>query len=276
MLDAFELLEQIAPTDAPVLILGETGTGKELAAEAVHKKSNRTGPFTVCDLGGLSRTVIESELFGHVKGAFTGADQARQGAFECAHNGTLFLDEIGELELSLQPRLLRALEQRAIKPVGSSTYRNVDVRIVAATSRDLRADVKAGKFRADLYHRLAILTVKLPALRDRPEDVPMLLKHFGWAGDCSSEHILAHDWPGNVRELKNAAERARITGVLTTDERESVHGLPTSWRESKQKWEYDYVRHLLERAGGNVSKAARMGNIDRVYLHRLINKLGLN
>ena len=179
MRELFAVLERVAPSDVAVLIEGETGTGKELCAEAIHAASRRAGkPFIVCDLAGVARSLVESELFGHVRGAFTGADRDREGAFVQADAGTIFIDEIGELDLELQPRLLRALERRQVKPVGGSAYRTVDVRVVAATNRDLQSEVRAGRFREDLYHRLAVVRVRLPSLRERKEDIPLLAQHF--------------------------------------------------------------------------------------------------
>ncbi len=181
MREVFAVLELVAQSDVAVLIQGETGTGKELCAEAIARAHNapRAGsPFVVCDLAGVSRSVIESELFGHVRGSFTGADRDRDGAFTQAHRGTIFIDEVGELELEQQPRLLRAIAQRKVKPVGAGHYRDVDVRVIAATNRDLREEVKAGRFREDLFHRLAVVEVRLPPLRERKEDVAFLVERF--------------------------------------------------------------------------------------------------
>ena len=179
MRQLYAVLERVAPSDVPVLLEGETGTGKELAAEALHASSRRAnGPFVVCDLAGVARTLIEAELFGHVRGAFTGADRDRDGAFVQASGGTLFIDEIGEMDLELQPRLLRALERRQVKPVGGSSWRAADVRVIAATNRDLTEEVRQGRFRDDLYHRLAVVRVRLPALRERKEDIPVLVQHL--------------------------------------------------------------------------------------------------
>ncbi|MBA2662556.1 MAG: sigma 54-dependent Fis family transcriptional regulator [Bradymonadaceae bacterium] len=222
MREIFSLLERVAPTDATVLIEGESGTGKELVADAVHNHSpRRGGPLIVLDCSAIPRDLIESELFGHVKGAFTGATGARKGAFEAAKGGTLFLDELGELAIDLQPKLLRALEKREIKPVGSNETVKTDVRIVAATNRNLLHEVKQGNFREDLYYRFAVIRVHLPPLRDRSEDVTLLVEHFleaanKMAGRTSGvevsyktmDKLKRHRWPGNVRELKNFVERA--------------------------------------------------------------------
>ena len=215
MRQLFGVLERVAPTEVTVLIGGETGTGKELAARALHEHSKRAkGPFMIVDCAAVAANLIESELFGHEKGAFTGADRMRKGAFEAADGGTIFLDEIGELPLELQPTLLRVLERREVKRLGSNETRSVNVRVVAATHRDLPGLSKEGKFREDLYFRLAVVEVRLPGLRERLEDLPLLVG--GWieqtGGNISSEAIAllqTHSWPGNVRELRNVWERAR-------------------------------------------------------------------
>ncbi len=221
MREIFALLERVSPTDYTLLVEGESGTGKELVAEAVHKNSTRAnGPFVVVDCSAIAPHLIESELFGHVKGAFTGATGTRKGAFDAANGGTLFLDELGELPVDLQPKLLRALESREIKPVGSNATVKTDARIVAATNRNLIHEVRQGNFREDLYYRFAVIKVALPSLRERPEDIPMLVEHFltsanemAGRGDVdvsykTMEKLKRHRWPGNVRELKNFVERA--------------------------------------------------------------------
>ncbi|MFZ4735786.1 MAG: sigma 54-interacting transcriptional regulator [Bradymonadia bacterium] len=222
MREIFALLERVSPTDMTVLVEGESGTGKELVADAVHTHSKRsTGPFVVFDCSAVASNLIESELFGHVKGAFTGATGSRAGAFERAQNGTLFLDELGELPLDLQPKLLRALEQREVRPVGGDRTVKVNARIVAATNRNLQKEVEAGNFREDLYYRLAIIRVYLPPLRRRVEDVPLLVRAFledlrtpeGEPVQVSYETIIKlqkHRWSGNVRELRNFVERAAM------------------------------------------------------------------
>jgi DNA-binding NtrC family response regulator len=304
MREVFALLERVAATDASVLIHGETGTGKEVCAEALHRTGKRSsGPLVICDLAGVSRTLIESELFGHVRGAFTGADRDREGAFVAAHKGTVFIDEVGELELEMQPRLLRALEQRAVKPLGAPNYRSVDVRVIAATNRDLRKEVKEGRFREDLFHRMAVVEVRLPPLRDRREDVPFLVEHFlkGEKIEVLPETmalLIDYDWPGNVRELRNVLERAvsmmgddrRLTPAMLALEPSkgappaassaASFGIGTEgFKEAKERliasWERAYATELLKRTGGNVSKAARVGGIDRVSLHRLLKRHGL-
>jgi transcriptional regulator with GAF, ATPase, and Fis domain len=305
MREVYSLLERVAQSDIAVLVEGETGTGKELCAEAIHFAGARAKqPFVICDLAGVSRSLIESELFGHVRGAFTGADRDREGAFTTAHGGTIFIDEVGELELEAQPRLLRALEQRKVKPVGATNYREVDVRVIAATNRDLREEVRAGRFRDDLYHRLAVVRVTLPPLRERKEDIPLLVDSFLEKGrkvrlpDETLALLTDYDWPGNVRELKNVIERGMSLMAPDSDIMEpSLLGLeppvrdgggppvpwatigPEGFREAKEKlisaWERDYVSQLLKKSGGNVSQAARDGGIDRVYLHRLMKKHGI-
>jgi DNA-binding NtrC family response regulator len=299
MREVYAVLERIAPSDIAVLIEGETGTGKELVAEAIHQASPRANkPFVVCDLAAAATSLLESELFGHVRGAFTGADGDRAGAFTQADGGTIFIDEVGEVELAAQPRLLRALEQRKVKPVGAQAYRPVNVRVIAATHRDLRAEVAAGRFRADLYHRLAIVRVTLPALRDRKEDLPRLVSHFlsERSIDVPQEtlRLLAeYDWPGNVRELRNVIDRAcsllgdsRTLSAALLGLSESIplaaataDGAGDGYREAKDRllavWERQFVLEILRRAGGNVSLAAREGKIDRGYLHRLMKKHGI-
>jgi len=298
MRELFTVLERVAGSSEPVLIEGETGTGKELCAEAIHKASTRArGPFVVCDLAGVPRTLIESELFGHVKGAFTGAASDRVGAFESAHRGTVFLDEIGELESDFQPRLLRALENHTVRRVGSAIYRNVDVRVIAATNRDLAQEVESGSFRPDLFHRLSVVRVRLPALRERKEDIPFLVERFlAGSGVKIASATLAllqeYDWPGNVRELKNVLRRGvalkheggtlepedlglAVTGAGASTERAA----PDTYHEAKaqliETWEKSYVRRVLDETGGNVSQAARKCGLGRAYLHRLIRKYQL-
>src|SRR5919107_587545 len=218
MRDMFARLEKLARTDTTVLVTGETGAGKELVAEAMHDHSPRAnGPFVVLDCGSIPPNLIESELFGHERGAFTGATSNYAGAFERAHGGTVFLDEIGELPLAMQPKLLRVLERKEVRRVGGAKTIEVDVRIVAATNRDLGVEVNRGRFREDLYYRLAVARVHVPPLRDRKDDLPLLIEHIltttpgGETASIAQETIdlmMKHDWPGNVRELRNVIERA--------------------------------------------------------------------
>ncbi len=225
MREIYAILEKIAPTDATIVIEGETGTGKEVVARTIHQQSRRRdAPFIVFDCGAVPENLIESELFGHEKGSFTGAISTRQGVFELAHGGTVFLDELGELQIDLQPKLLRVLEQREIKRVGGVKPIKVDVRIVAATNRDLEEEVRAGRFREDLFYRLTVVRVQLPPLRERREDIDLLARHFLAQGSFNRDRLGAkkvtgfspavlerlrqYDWPGNVRELHNVIERA--------------------------------------------------------------------
>src|SRR6476660_6857271 len=305
MREIFGLIERIAPTDATVLIEGETGTGKDMIARTLHQLSPRADkPFIVVDCGAVAGTLIESELFGHEKGAFTGAVAARQGAFELASGGTVFLDELGELSLDLQPKLLRVLEQRELRRVGGTKTLKVDLRVIAATRKDLRSEVEKGKFREDLYFRLNVVPITAPPLRERREDIPLLidymLKKLAPEGAALSEGtraaLMAHDWPGNVRELRNVIERALALGAdpgmlvaplgpeiaahKGVQLRDAVEFEPgVSFRETKEKWnelfERRYLAWLIKRADGNISKAARDADMDRKYLHKLLRKYGI-
>jgi DNA-binding NtrC family response regulator len=297
----FAFLEKVAASDINVLIEGESGTGKEVVASEISQRGPRADKaFVIVDCGAISPSLVESELFGHVRGAFTGADRDRVGAFEAANGGTVFLDEIGELPLDLQPKLLRALEARAIRRVGETRARKVDVRVIAATNRDLEREVNKGRFREDLYFRLAVMTVRVPALRDRIEDVPALVRAFlaslGVAPndprDVFSPRVLAelasHDWPGNVRELRNYVERSVVLQealpaapkkAAPAAAAEAAEGPIVPFKLAKDTvvdgFERSYLSNLLEQCGGNISKAARTAGMDRMYLHRLVQKHGL-
>ncbi len=306
MREIFGLVEKIAPTDATVLIEGETGTGKDMIARTLHQLSPRSGaPFIVVDCGAVAGTLIESELFGHEKGSFTGAVAARQGAFELASGGTVFLDELGELSLDLQPKLLRVLEQRELRRVGGTKTMKVDLRVIAATRKDLRSEVEKGKFREDLYFRLNVVPITAPALRERREDIPLLIDSIltklapsdsaAQLSDQTRAALMAHDWPGNVRELRNVIERALALGadpgmlVAPLGEvgrgsaatlRDGIEFEPgVSFRDTKEKWtelfERRYLTWLIKRADGNISKAARDADMDRKYLHKLLRKYGI-
>ncbi|PXW95778.1 DNA-binding NtrC family response regulator [Sphaerotilus hippei] len=286
MRQAAELIQRVAPLPTTVLLLGESGTGKELAARAVHRLSPRArGPFVPVNCAAIAPELIESELFGHVKGAYTGAAHAREGLFYYARGGTLFLDEIAEMPLALQGRLLRVLEERRIRPVGGEQEVEVDVRVVAATNRDLGAEVAAGRFRADLYHRIRVAECTLPPLRERTEDIPRLLAHFVAQlsqqlglppielSPAALHRLQAYDWPGNVRELKNLVERSLIMGYLVLDG--SGHGAatagepaPAASTDSLDLVEKQHCLRVLEAAGGNKSEAARRLGISRKTLER--------
>jgi two-component system, NtrC family, response regulator len=300
MRKVFEVLEQVAAADSSVLIEGETGTGKELCAEAIHESSPRAkGPFVVCDLAGINRSLLESELFGHVKGAFTGAVSDRHGLIAKADGGTLFLDEIGELDKDLQTRLLRALESKQVKPIGGATFRNCDMRVVAATNRDLAEEVKAGRFRSDLYYRLAVVKVKLPPLRERVDDIPLIVRHMlrHVPIDLPIETLAClaeHAWPGNVRELRNTIERAvsqlkpgatelpptllglETAGAAAATEEAAAGPSADTFALARNRmmstWEQHYLRMLMTRTDGNLSRASRESGIERTYLRRLLKK----
>lgn len=293
MRELFATISRVAATDFTVLVQGETGTGKELIASAIHEASSRVGrPFLIVDCGRMTENFIEDELFGHVKGAFTGAATARAGAIEQADKGTVFLDEIGELPPSLQTQLLRVLERRMVRRIGSEAYKTVDVRFVAATHRNLRKMVSAGAFREDLYFRLAVLPVVVPPLRERPEDIAMLVEHFlpPGAGNIikpeEMRDVIGRPWLGNVRELRNFVERAQAFGVARAlamtapDESEGTMLPPVPidrpFKEVREQWtshiEHEYLRRALEKHGGNVTAVAEAAGMDRSYVHDLIRK----
>jgi transcriptional regulator with PAS, ATPase and Fis domain len=295
----FGLLERVAPTRSTVLLLGETGTGKELLAEGIHLESpRREGPLVVVDCGAIAPTLFESELFGHVKGAFTGAHTTRKGAFEEANGGTIFLDEIGELPLDLQPKLLRALERGVIRPVGDDAERPVDVRVVAATHRNLLAEVEANRFRRDLYFRLAVVVARVPPLRERLDDLPVLVetllkqlqKDDVSLPESLFDRFRAHSWPGNVRELRNVLERALVEAALhpdvaQADARAKAKALSPAelteleFKEAKDRlvdtFTRDYIGALFERHKGNVSAVARAAGLNRNYVRELIVRFKL-
>ncbi|MEJ7602757.1 MAG: sigma 54-interacting transcriptional regulator [Kofleriaceae bacterium] len=291
----FALLPRLAESDATILLEGETGTGKGLLATAIHEASGRaTGPMTVVDCGAIPPSLIETELFGHEKGAFTGATAARAGAFESAHGGTVFLDEIGELPLDMQAKLLRALEERVVKRVGGNDPIALDIRVIAATNRDLRSEVNRGRFRSDLYYRLGTLRLRIPPLRERREDIALLVSHFYGqigSGEPPAEllaELVREDWPGNVRELRATVERAVLLGdrevwhELTGEAPRSASAEPldheldldVSFRVAKERavgaWEREYVRALVDRHAGNLSRAARAVRMDRNHLRELL------
>jgi transcriptional regulator with PAS, ATPase and Fis domain len=298
----FALFERAAASDSTVLLEGESGTGKEVAAESLHAESPRAaGPFVVVDCGAIPPNLMESELFGHEKGAFTGADRARPGAFERAHSGTLFLDEIGELGTELQPKLLRFLEKREVRRLGGADTRPVDVRVVAATNRRLDDLVAHGGFRQDLFYRLAVIRVELPPLRRRRDDVDLLALELArrlrpdvdpatWLDERALAVLRSHDWPGNVRELRNVIERLAALpeldpgavlgpageGAAAPGDEALVH-LP--YHQAKDRlldaFERRYVVALLEQEGGVVARAADRAGVPRQTFFRLIKKHGL-
>ena len=302
----YAMLEKAAPTTVPVLVLGESGTGKELAARALHAASPRASrPLEVVDCGGLPPTLIESELFGHEKGAFTGAVGEREGAFERADGGTLFLDELGELPLELQPKLLRALGEGEVRRVGGRKSKKVDVRVVAATNRDLRREVNAGRFRADLYYRLAVITVSLPPLRERLDDLPLIVppliekirRERRVATQVQADAALlatlrSHDWPGNVRELRNYLEQYVVLQVAMPFDRgdaapvalagvdeltAGLDALPLRAAKTEliERFERRYLTRVLAEAGGNVAEAARRAGVDRGTVFRALRRNGM-
>lgn len=299
MRQLYSLLERIALADLPVVIEGETGTGKELVAHIIHDNSQRSDqPFEVLDCGAIPDTLIESELFGHVKGSFTGADRDRSGIFERAHGGTVFLDELGELKVGLQPKLLRVLEAGEIRRVGGSAAITIDVRVVAATHRSLHDLVNKNLFREDLYYRLAGCRVELPPLRDRTEDIPLLVDHFlrrlRKAGNrnvpksLDEETIssfLSYPWPGNVRQLRNAVERIAIMGIV--DLGGETTGLPRAsdanasnatrmpLKEAKEAFERRYLEELMSRHKGEIRKAAEAAELHPKSLARLLRRYAI-
>jgi DNA-binding NtrC family response regulator len=309
MREVFAVLERVAPTDVTVLIEGESGTGKEVAARSIHAASARSrGPYVVFDCSAVPRELAESELFGHKRGAFSGAVSDRAGAFQRAHGGTICLDEIGELPLDLQPKLLRVLETNQVRAVGDDEVRHVDVRVIAATNRELRAESQRGRFRADLLYRLEVVRVRIPPLRQRPEDIPGLVGILMGGklppGDTIAGRNLAqlmnYAWPGNVRELRNALTRAvalaqqpgkppvpfgqlvfNLGPAADTPPTIGISfpgvGTPLPYKEAKEQllesFERAYVEALLERAGGNVTQAAAAAGLSRKHLYELLRRL---
>jgi len=301
MRQVFAILERVAPSRSTILLEGESGTGKEVAAQAIHQASQHAeGPFVVVDCGAIPATLIESELFGHEKGAFTGAEHGRKGALEQADGGSVFLDEVGELPTELQPRLLRFLESQEVKPIGSSRHRKVDVRIIAATNRNLTVEVSEGRFRQDLFYRLSVVRVELPSLRERPEDIVLLARHFAELLDKDpravvapeiSGLLMAYSWPGNVRELRNVVERVSLlpelaTQLLQESSEASPAPAPTigslaslTFHEGRRRWqdtfERQYLAAQMARSDNVVKSAAESSQLPRQTFHRLLRKHGL-
>jgi two-component system, NtrC family, response regulator GlrR len=286
---------QLAATDSTVCLSGESGTGKELIARAIHVASPRApGPFTPLNCGAIPEGLLENELFGHTKGAYTGADQAKRGLLQQAEGGTLFLDEIGELPAPLQVKLLRVLQEREFSPLGAGPSIKLNIRLVAATNHDLMKLVVAGKFRADLYYRISVIPLLLPPLRERPEDIVVLALHFlqhfsralqkeirGFA-PATLHQLLLHDWPGNVRELANVVERAVVlapTSLITADllhlgsqTYQSAQPRLLPWREARRQFEKGYLAQVLTLVKGNISRAAELAERDRAEFYRLLRK----
>ncbi|MEO8604781.1 MAG: sigma-54 dependent transcriptional regulator [bacterium] len=300
MIALYKTIARVAPTPSTVLILGDSGTGKELVARAIHRHSaRRERPFVAVDCTGLTESLLESELFGHVRGAFTGALHDTSGLFAEADGGTVFLDEIGEISAPLQAKLLRVLQEHQVRPVGGTQWRAVDVRVVAATNRDLAAAVQAGQFREDLYYRLKVVTLTLPPLCERRDDIPLLVHHLVQraAVQCDktvrgvSEAVMAllcaADWPGNVRELAHVLERSVALaqgGVL------DIADLPGDLRAPRggasgdlladaptlEELKQRYIRHVLQQQGGNVSRAAAILGLERRSLYRMLQRYGID
>jgi DNA-binding NtrC family response regulator len=293
MQEVFDLIERVAPTDSTVLITGESGTGKELVAQAIHGNSARCYmPFIAVSCGALPETLLESELFGYERGAFSGADHRKRGRFEMADKGTLFLDEIGDISLKTQVDLLRILQQKEFSRLGSEELIKVDVRILAATNRDLKTAIREKRFREDLFYRLNVISIHIPPLRQRKEDIPLLANAFiqKYCLEMNKEEVkvapsalkllMDYDWPGNVRELENIIERALVIGQ---GQKIEADGLPFSRRDlapadlpkSLKKMESVHIRRILKEANWNISKAARELDIDRQTLYNKIDKYGI-
>ena len=290
-----DLIARVGPTDSTVLIIGESGTGKELVARAIHRNSLRKDEaFVVADCGALVENLFESELFGHVKGAFTGATETKHGRFELANGGTLFLDEIGNISLNVQSRLLRAIQEREVTKVGSSKPAKIDVRLIAATNKNLEQMVGEGNFRDDLFYRLSVVPIELPPLRDRREDIPLLAEHFlkeynrkrkkviEGISPAAMEMLMEYSWPGNIRELENAVERAVVLShdsIIGPDDLMGLAGKYAGFPRNRAdghlaRVEHEQIRKALEMFSGNRTKAAQFLGIDRKTLLRKLKKLG--
>ena len=287
---------QVADSDATILLFGETGTGKEVFARVIHSNSRRNkGPFVALNCAAIPETLFESELFGHVRGAFTSAHGAKRGLFQSANGGTLFLDEIGEMPLSMQVKLLRAVQEREVREVGSELSTKIDVRIITATNKDLGAAVKSGAFRNDLYYRISVVPLFIPPLRERPDDIPFLAQHFLTASSKRANKVLrgftpaalnrlvAHPWPGNVRELENVIEKATVMtrqDMITPDLLPAMASLPVSpmkpLTEAKEEFEKTYLKNVLHLTGGNISRAAQFAGRYRADFYKMLKKYGLH
>jgi two-component system nitrogen regulation response regulator NtrX len=293
-------IELVAPTDGRVLIYGESGTGKELVARAIHARSLRAAaPFVELNCSAVPEELIESELFGHARGAFTGATAPKRGKFEAADGATLFLDEVGDMSARMQAKVLRVLEEQRFEPVGSTTSMRVDVRVIAATNKRLEVEIERGNFRSDLLFRLNVIPFEVPPLRERAEDIPLLVEHFNQRFSLSYnkrpkrfepdavEALRAYSWPGNVRELRNTVERVVIMhpGVrvaapdlppLGGEEPPASAPRFSSFRDASEAHQRDFIRASLAEAEGNVSRAAELMGMDRSHLYRRMKALGIN
>jgi two-component system, NtrC family, response regulator GlrR len=287
---------QVADSDATILLFGETGTGKEVFARVIHSNSRRSkGPFVALNCAAIPETLFESELFGHVRGAFTSAHGAKRGLFQSANGGTLFLDEIGEMPLSMQVKLLRAVQEREVREVGSELSTKIDVRIMAATNKDLGEAVKNGSFRNDLYYRISVVPLFIPPLRDRRDDIPLLAQHFLTASakranktlrgftPAALNRLVTHPWPGNVRELENVIEKATVMtrqDMITPDLLPSMGTSPDSLMkpltEAKEEFEKTYLKNVLHLTGGNISRAAQFAGRYRADFYKMLKKYGLH
>ena len=290
-------VSQVADTDATISLSGETGTGKEVIARVLHSNSRRVkGPFIAVNCGAIPETLIESELFGHVKGAFTGAQVAKRGLFQSAEGGTLFLDEIGEMPFALQVKILRALQEREVQEVGAPRPTKVDVRIITATNKDLSQAVKEGKFREDLFYRIQVVPLVVPPLRERREDIPLLAQQIlkqstqrmnkeirGFLPDAMQK-LMLHPWPGNVRELENVIEKAVVMAtqdMITADLIPSAHGQAAEpglkgLTEAREEFEKNYLQEILQYTNGNISRAAQIAGRYRADFYKLLRKYGLH
>lgn len=301
MMKIHELIRKASETNSKVLIQGENGTGKELVARAIHNNGKRAGqPFVAVNCAAIPETLIESELFGHKKGSFTGAIADKPGRFQQAEGGTIFLDEIGDMSVMTQAKVLRTLEDNMVEMVGGSKAIPVDVRVIAATNKDLQLEMQENRFREDLYFRLNVLSIQVPALRERKQDIPLLVEHF--TEQFCNEHgvrlkkvtkralnrLVAHDWPGNVRELRNFVEKmvvllesteilpAEIDALLSSQNR-SKQPVPENLtlREAKENFEREFIRDNIISADKNITRAAEMLGLPRTYLHKKIKQLGI-
>jgi Nif-specific regulatory protein len=299
MRQVYQFVAKVAPRDSTVLISGESGTGKELVARAIHQNSKRSKkPFVAVNCAALTATLLETELFGHEKGAFTGAVAQRKGRLEVADGGTLFLDEIGELPLPLQVKLLRVLQEREFERVGGTRTIKVDIRLLTATNRNLEDLISRGLFRQDLFYRLNVLQLQMPPLRERQEDILLLAKYFviKYGEKCNRQisrislqaqkRLLSYDWPGNVRELQNAIERAVVLcttdSILLEDLPEAIletetrsMGAPTKYHEAVAETKKQVILQAMQQSNGNFTEAARLLEVHPNYLHRLIRNLNL-